>query len=393
MVPIDTTRQLHATIETTCHVDNRLIDLIHSKVPHPPITFEIELPSGHCYLFGEGRPEFRFVVNHLIGLKALASLDEGIIANAYINGLFEVEGDLIKIYDLREFLSDNHPFSWLWRFLRPVILGQVSFNKSAISHHYERDPSFYLSFLDKETRCYTQAVFEDEDEPIEVAVRRKFDFCIERCELGVGSDVLEVGPGWGAFSEHAGKKGIHIDAITISEQSLKYMAGLSRELELPVSTQFADILSYNPGKKYDAIVLMGIMEHLPDYQRVLKQFTRLLKPGGYVYLDASAYTVKYEHSSFIYKHIYPGNHSFFVLHDFLKAVADTSFQMCGVWDDRYSYYLSFRHWAEKFDRNKAFIVNKFGEEDYRRFRLYLWGSAHCFLRNTLQCYRVVLKIA
>ncbi|HEC12085.1 MAG TPA: methyltransferase domain-containing protein [Acidiferrobacteraceae bacterium] len=393
MMPTATTRQSSTTTEPEYSTDNRLLNLIFSRISHPPVAFEIELPDHRCYLFGEGCPEFRFIVKNSMGLKALASLDEGIVANAYINGSFDVQGDLIKIYDLREFLSDKHLFSWLWRFLKPIIIGQVSLNKSAISHHYERDPSFYLSFLDEKTRCYTQANFKDKDEPIELAVRRKFDFCIEQCELSAGSNVLEVGPGWGAFSEYAGKKGIQIDAITISEQSLEYMNRLSNELELPVSTQFADILSYNSDKKYDAIVLMGIMEHLPDYRRVLKQFSSLLKPGGHVYLDASAYTVKYEHSSFIYQHIYPGNHSFFVLHDFLKAVADTPFQMRGVWDDRHSYYLSFKHWAERFDQNIDFIVNKFGEKDYRRFRLYLWGSAHCFLRNTLQCYRVVLKNA
>ena len=160
---------------------------------------------------------------------------------------------------------------------------------------------------------------------------------------------------------------------------------------MPIKTYFDDILTYRPNKKFDAIVLMGIMEHLPDYPRVLRQFQSMLKPGGYVYLDASAIRTKYKHSAFITEHIYPGNHAFFSLHNFLKALARTPFQLGGVWDDRENYYRSFVHWARRFEKNKNFVSTKFGEEDYRRFHLYLWGSAHCFLHDRLQCYRIVLK--
>ena len=57
---------------------------------------------------------------------------------------------------------------------------------------------------------------------------------------------------------------------------------------------------------------MGVIEHLPQYDRVLAKFASLLKPGGYIFLDGSACTRKYELSSFMVKYIYPGNHSFLV---------------------------------------------------------------------------------
>jgi len=49
-----------------------------------------------------------------------------------------------------------------------------------------------------------------------------------------------------------------------------------------------------------------VIEHLPDYERVLKKFERLLKPGGRVFLDGSAAKKKYELSTFMVRHIYPG---------------------------------------------------------------------------------------
>lgn len=370
---------------------NRLLAFMQRRLRDCAAGFELALPDGSRHRFGAGAPRFTLKITHPHGLKALASFDEGIIANAYIDGWFDVQGDLIEIYDLRLHLQDRHLFQWLWRFIAPALLGQVAVNRSAISRHYERDHSFYLAFLDEDHRCYTQGVFESPDEPIGAAVRRKLDFIMERCRLGAGSEVLEVGPGWGSFAEYAARQGVKVTGVTIAEQSLRFMRQLAEERSLPITTIRSDILEFQSEKQFDAVVLLGIMEHLPNYADVLRCFDRLLKPGGFVFLDASAITRKYKLSSFITEHIYPGNHSFFVLHDFLRHLAVMPFDLKGVWDDRDSYHLTFSHWARRFDSNREFIIDKFGAADYRRFRLYLWGAAHCFLRNRLQCYRLVMQ--
>ena len=369
----------------------RLLGFISHRFRKSPVSFGVVLRDGSEHRIGTGSPRFKLRMTHPRGLRAIASFDEGSIANAYIDGWFDVEGDIIEMYELRNYCQDRHLFRWLWRFIAPVLLGQVAVNKSAISRHYERDHSFYLSFLDEEFRCYTQGIFEAPDEPLSVAIRRKMDFILERCKLTPGSEVLDVGVGWGSFAEFAARKGIKVTGLTIAEQSLKFMQQLTSVQKLPITTRLKDVLEYKPKKQFDAIAILGVMEHLPNYTEVLKCFDRLLKPGGYIFLDASAIPRKYEISSFITQHIYPGNHSFFVLHDFLKSLAAKPFDLKGVWDDRYSYYLTFVHWAKRFDANRDFIVKKFGESDYRRFRLYLWGSANCFLSNRLQCYRLVLQ--
>ena len=354
-----------------------------------PVSFELQLLNGERHSFGIGAPAFRISVRSPQGLRVLCSLDLSRIADAYLAGDFDVEGNLLAMYELRGLLSDFHPLYYLWRFVQPLLVGQVGTNARAIHSHYDLGANFYLSFLGG-CRCYTQGIFEAPDEPLEVAQRRKFDLCIEACSLQPGSHVLEVGPGWGAFAEHAARRGIHVTAVTNSKQSAKYMTALGQRLGLSWDIVEADILTYRPPRQYDAVVLMGIMEHLPDYAAVLERFQALLRPGGHVYLDASAARVKYTASSFIYRRIYPGNHSFFVLHGFLAAVARTPFQIRSIDDDRLSYFLTFIHWARNLEANRERLVAEFGEWDYRRFHLYLWGSAHCFLKDTLQCYRVVL---
>ncbi len=369
----------------------RLVQLMSRRFGTSPVCFELVLPDGSKHHIGAGAPGFRLDIADPRAVRAIATFDEGVIANAYINGWFDVQGNIIEVYDLRTHLQDRHLLMRLWRALSPLLLGQVAVNRKAIGAHYERDHSFYLSFLDEEFRCYTQGIFETPDELLSDAIRRKMAFILEQCRMTPGSEVLDIGVGWGSFAEYAARRGIRVTGVTIAEQSLKFMQELVAQTDLPITTELVDVLEYRPDRQFDAIAILGVMEHLPNYDAVLACFDRLLKPGGYVFLDASAIPRKYQKSSFITRHIYPGNHSFFVLHDFLRALALKPFDLKGVWDDRYSYYLTFRHWAQRFDSNREFIINKFGEADYRRFRLYLWGSAHCFLRNRLQCYRLVLQ--
>jgi cyclopropane-fatty-acyl-phospholipid synthase len=372
--------------------DVRALERLTKHLRSPAVPFAMALADGTAQQFGVGDPAFKIHLRRPGGVARMASLDLMRIAEAYMDGEFDVEGDMLALYDLEEQLSDFHPLHQLWRFVQPRVFGQVGTNARAIRSHYDLGAEFYLSFLGG-LRCYTQGIFASDAESLEDAQRRKFDFCMEQCGLGPGSRLLEVGPGWGAFTEYAARRGVEVTAVTNSADSAAYMRSLGERLELSWEIDEADFLAYRSEDKFDAIVLMGIMEHLPDYKAVLERFQALLRPGGTVYLDASASRVKYKAASFTTRYIYPGNHSFLVLHDFLEAVAGTPMRVASVHEDRVDYFRTFIHWARKFEASRERVVEEFGEWNYRRFHLYLWGSAHGFLRDSLQCYRVVLSNA
>ena len=136
---------------------------------------------------------------------------------------------------------------------------------------------------------------------------------------------------------------------------------------------------------------MGVIEHLPDYKKVLDKFVTLVKPGGKIFLDGSADKKKYDQSSYIVKYIYAGNHSYLVLHDFLEQLSHTPLEVLELLNDRVSYFLTAKQWAVNFDNNREAVVARFGEFNYRRFRLYLWGAAYEFLSGGMSCYRMILQ--
>ena len=356
----------------------------------PSVAFELQFPDGAKLNFGQGSPAFRVHLKNKRAMQAFTSLDEGRIADAYLAGDLDFEGDTLKPFELRTSMEDSHLLTTLWRFLQPLLLGQVYTNKQAITSHYEIDPDFFLSFLDPKTPCYTQGVFESEDETLDVATLRKFDYCYERLRLKPGDHILEIGPGWGAWFEYASARGVKCTGISISQASIDYLNGRAKKLGHDWELIYSDLLNYETTRKYDAIVIMGVIEHLPQYDRVLHKFLSFVKPGGRIFLDGSACSRKYELCSFMVKHIYPGNHSFLVLHDLLAAVARTPLNVLEILNDGYSYFLTFRQWARNLDENREFIVKRFGEFNYRRFRLYLWGAAYQFLTRGLTCYRMIL---
>ena len=124
------------------------MDALINRVGWVAAPFSIELPDGEKRSIGEGTPEFSVGLRNEWPMRALRTLDEGDIAEAYLQGDIDIEGDMLKPFALRAHLDDSHPLVLAWRFLQPMLFGQVYTNKQAISSHYNVDPKLFLSFLD-----------------------------------------------------------------------------------------------------------------------------------------------------------------------------------------------------------------------------------------------------
>ncbi|MBK5198380.1 MAG: class I SAM-dependent methyltransferase [Methyloceanibacter sp.] len=367
------------------------LDALINRVGGIATPFSVELPDGQMRDIGQGKPEFHVGLRNDRALRAVRTLDEADIAEAYLHGDLDIEGDMLKPFALRASLDDRHPLVAAWRFIQPLLFGQVYTNKQAISSHYNADPKLFLSFLDPVFPAYSQGVYTNDDEPLAKALERKFDWAIEQCQLSPGKSVLEIGPGWGAFAGHALQAGVRFTGITNSEVSQIYLRSKLANFGDRFDILLTDFYNFEPKERFDSIVIMGVIEHLPNYERVLKKFDRLLKPGGRVFLDGSAAKKKYELSTFMVRHIYPGNHSFLVLDDLLNKLAKTELELMEVQNDRWSYFLTFKQWALNLEANKGYVQRTFGDFEFRKFRLYLWGAAYEFLSRNLDCYRLILE--
>ena len=357
-----------------------------------PVSFAVQPLAGPAHTFGPAEPAFIITVKERLGAKALASLDQFQIAVAYLKGWLDIDGDVMTALKMRKFFPDFHPVAWLSRFTPALLRGQREHDRRSIAAHYDEDSEFFLTFLDRRHRCYTQGVFASDDEPLEDAMTRKMDLALDAIGVRPGDRVLEVGGGWGAFVEHAGRRGIEVTTLTLSKESERFLTDLITRENLPATVVRQHFFGYETSQRYDAIVNMGVTEHLPDYKASLRKYGQLLKPGGAIYLDALAMRGKYGVSTFMSRYVYPGRQAPLLLHQYLRQVARSPFELVRVDDDRHNYHLTCKAWAQRLDTARDEVVSRWGEPMYRRFRLFLWGSAAGFDMGLVQAYRWSLRL-
>jgi len=375
----------------------RLIDALrkttaeyYSSGQGVPVT--VQWRTNRPYYFGQGEPQLIVIIKELSGVAALASLDATTVIEAYMADDIEFQGDILSFHSFRNMTTDNHPLSYLWTFIRPLFFGQTKTDRKSISGHYDYPQDFYLRWLDARHRCYSQGVFENDDESLEDAQTRKFEFALEASGAKPGMTLLDIGGGWGSMTEFAGKRGIKVTSLTISDESEAFIKGIIAKNDLKTAQVVnCHLYEFDPGYQFDAIVNLGVTEHLTDYAKSQATYLRLLKPGAKIYLDASACREKYKFHSFIYRYIYPYNCSPLCLHDYFTHLSNSPLMLRGLWDDRHSYYLTAKHWALNLEKHREEIATRWSEELFRKFQIYLWGTADVFKRDIMQAYRWVLE--
>lgn len=369
---------------------NKVLRTIEEILHNFEVPCEFVTPDGERLRIGSDAPVFRMILNtdRVIANGA----NEFSWGRAFVNGEFDIEGDMMRFFDIRNHLKNN-----LSLMTKLKLLGQLIFqaptwiNRKAISHHYEFGDEFFLCFMDTDYHLYSHGFFNADDEPLEKASERKLETMFEWTALKPGMRVLDIGAGWGGVTRYCGPRDVHVTSLTLAQDSYSHITKLLEETSYPGQVLLEDFLEHKPEEPYDAIVILGVIEHIPYYRRFFQQAWDLLKPGGRIYMDASADIEKFAVSQYIRDYIYPGTHSYMCLQDVLQEMLFHGFMPEQVVQDNHNYMLTMRHWAERFEKNKDMICKRWDEQVYRAFWLYLWSGAYAFGNNVLQAYHLVAE--
>lgn len=354
------------------------------------VRCEVRLPDGEEIRFGSGPPALRVVFRSERVLRR--AYDELALGRAYVEGEIDLEGDLWSVFELRDRLRDRLQAGPLLRFLASLLLvAPTRTNRKAIAFHYNFGDEFYHSFIDTRYHFYSHGLFHSAEETLEEASEHKLETLFAALGLEPGMRLLDIGGGWGGVTRYCGPRGVHVTSLTLADDSYRYVGNLLAETGLPGSVRQEDFLLHRPAEPYDAIVICGVIEHIPNYRRFCARAWECLAPGGRLYLDASAAKEKYEMSAFTQRYIWRGSHSFLALPDLLQELLWHGFEVEEVQRETRDYELTIRHWAERFDAERERIVARWGDQVYRAFRIYLWGGCHAFHTDRLQAYHLVAR--
>lgn len=370
-------------------VRNRRARILASVLESAGVPCEIVLHDRTVIRCGEGAPTFRVTIKDESALRA--GTDELALGAAYVEGKIDIEGDLLSMFDVRSRLADRTPWMARLNFLAQLLQKPTSMNKKAIGFHYTLGDDFYLSFIDSRHRFYSHGIFESETESIEEASTHKLETMYNALRLKPGMRILDIGAGWGGAMEYCARRGVKYTGLTIAEDSYRFVSGLIKEHGYDAEVHLQDFLEYRPEKPFDAIVIYGVIEHIPNYRRFCERVWECLAPGGRIYMDASASKEKFKMSAFTRRYIWHGTHTFLELQGIVQEFLLNGFKVVEVANESRDYELTMKQWAERFDAAHDKIAAKWGEELYRAFRIYLWGGCHAFHVDRLQAYHVVAE--
>lgn len=360
-----------------------------------PYSFVLRAWDGTHMTVGDAEPLFEIRLNNKAGLNACRSMHELVIAEAYLNGDIDFEGDLIKlVLAFQDRLSDANLILKSWRIIKPLLVGREKCNPDWIAKHYDAN-NLQLLGIENTYDTYTPGIYQHDDEGMDTAAERKLAFAFDALRLKPNDSVLDVGSGWGGFLRFCVARDVNFTGITLSKHQADYVQALIQERGFDkAKVLYQDFFTYAPAEKYDAISMMGVIEDLSDYKRVMRKLPELLKPGGRVYLDFGSEKESFSTRSFVTKYIWPGTFRMVYMPEFIDAVRMSLLEIQDIHNDRHNYHLWAKKAYEKLLANKEPFVAKSNEYLWRMFLILYASVSAGMMKPDYFCsaYRVVLEL-
>ena len=270
------------------------------KITNPNFYFNII--SGGSSSLGEAHMGKDFYTSNLTSLIELSARN--------IKLIYSFSGSL-KIQKIKNFLKK--------------IFASNTKSKSLeyISKHYDLGNEFFSQWLDQ-TLTYSSAIYENQNDDLKTAQKNKYQKLIDLLDIKDNNKVLEIGCGWGGFSEYLAKKyDVSIDCITISKKQLEFtkrrifQAGLNNK----VNVMFLDYRDLK--ERYDKVASIEMIEAVGE--KYLDKYFNTIKKSLNTHGTAAIQGItirddlfdRYRGSEdFIQKYIFPGG--FLPSIDFMK---------------------------------------------------------------------------
>jgi cyclopropane-fatty-acyl-phospholipid synthase len=307
-----------------------------------------------------------------------------------------------RVRQLRQYVGPRRP-----RHTENTIAGA----RRNISHHYDLPDAMFRLFLD-ETMTYSSALFEVDHDGCPVAdstllvgaQTRKVDRLLDATGVRAGSNVLEIGTGWGFLALRAAARGANVRTVTISAEQQRVAteriaaAGLTQLVDVELCDYREVELPGDLGPGYDAIISVEMIEAVGDHYwpAYFHTLDRLLAPNGRVGLQAITMRedrtkVARRTHSWLNEYIFPGG--------LIPSVADieemlgryTSLRVSSRFTFGAHYAQTLAVWQECFaDRHTELRHLGFSDTFLRTWELYLASCEAGFRSGYLDVCQFVL---
>lgn len=375
-------------------------------------NFALRLWDGSSWIFRPTEPvAFTFVLSSPRVLEALLlHPDEITLGEAFVRKELEVEGDLLCVFDVTEYLFTQKPDAThralrlllrSWHSLRLTLRHgrrhSQSRDKASISLHYDQPVEFYRPWLGP-TLAYSCAYFRTPNDTLHDAQMQKLDLICRKLRLQPGENFLDMGCGWGSLVLHAARHfGVKAHGITISRIQHEVARKRIREagLEGQCTVELRDYRTCGELEGlFDKIASVGMYEHvglpnLPAYFRIVH---RLLKPGG-AFLNHGIARARWSaprRDSFIERYVFPDGRLVTVT-EAVTCAEQAGFEMRDGENLREHYTITLSRWVQGLHQHKDQLLNLVPESTWRTWLLYTAGCSAAFRRGDIAVHQLLLS--
>lgn len=228
---------------------------------------------------------------------------------------------------------------------------------------------------DTERAVRQQAYGEDLGQSSWLTVEEWLGFA-DLLEIGRGSEVLEVGSGSGGPAVYlAAARGCRITGVDINEHGVRNARALARSRGVADLARFEAVDARGalpfPASRFDAILSNDAMCHIAGRPAVLRDWHRMLKPGGrMLFTDALVVTGPVSHEEIAarssigyYLFVPPGSNE-----AMLRAAG---FDLLGVHDVTANAAEIASRWHEARARHRPALVAREGEPNFEGLQRFL----------------------
>jgi len=251
-----------------------------------------------------------------------------------------------------------------------------------LAKHYELGNAFYGAWLD-DTMSYSSAIFENPQEDLEAAQRRKIKRMCDTVNLKEGDRFMDIGCGWGALAIYAAKeRGAKVTALTLSKAHFDHTSaliqkeGLSEQVEVVIRDYRDETGSFegigsiemieHVGEKYWPVYFKSIHDRLSHNGRATVQA---------ITIADDLYPTYRTTQDFMRKHVFPGG--MLPYDKGIREIANASglkLVDCLSFPDSYS--ITLRRWNQSFDAAWGEIESMGFDQRFKRlWNYYLTMSA------------------
>lgn len=253
--------------------------------------------------------------------------------------------------------------------------------------HYDISVGLYQKMLDR--RMNYSCAYWRNAETLDEAQENKLDLICRKLGIRPGDRVLDIGCGWGSFSEFAAEKyGAEVVGITISREQAEFAR--ERCKNLPVEIRLQDYRGMD--ERFDHIVSIGMFEHVgyKNYRTYMNVARRCLRDDGLFLLHTIGNRRTAVHGDpWMHRYIFPNGMLPSVKQ--LGAAVEGRFIMEDWHNFGADYDLTLLAWHDNFMAGWDDFVASFGERFCRMWKYYLLACAGSFRARKIQLWQIVLS--